>query len=211
MIIPPQGRKRVLAELHDTHPGASRMKSLARSYIWWPNMNAEMDQLVKECRVCQETRPSPPTAPLHPWEWPSKPWSRLHLDFAGPYMNHMFLIIVDAHSKWMDVHLMKSITSSQTIEKLSQVFAIHGLPKKVVTDNGTSFTSSEFQDFMATNGIKHIISAPYLMVSLKGQCSLLSKASRRHRERIFKTVYRSSYLNTELPPTQQQVYLLQSY
>ena len=161
VLIPPQGRCKVLAELHDTHPGASKMKSLARSYVWWPNLNSEIDQLVKACTVCQQTRPAPPTAPLHPWEWPSKPWSRLHLDFAGPYMGHMFLVIVDAHSKWMDVHLMSSITSSRTIEKLSQVFAVHGLPQKVVTDNGTSFTSTEFQEFMSTNGIKHVTSAPY--------------------------------------------------
>ena len=161
VIIPPQGRRRVLAELHDTHPGASKMKSLVRSYVWWPNMNAEIDQLMRSCSVCQETRPSPPTAPLHPWEWPSKPWSRLHLDFAGPYMGNMFLVIVDAHSKWMDAYIMSSITSTRTINKLSELFSIHGLPQKVVTDNGTSFTSSEFQEFMASNGIKHVTSAPY--------------------------------------------------
>ena len=113
---------RYWTELHDTHPGASKMKSLARSYIWWPKLNSEIDQLVKSCTVCQETRPAPPTAPLHPWEWPATPWSRLHLDFAGPYMGHMFLVIVDAHSKWMDVQLMTSITSSRTIEKLSRSF-----------------------------------------------------------------------------------------
>ena len=40
---------------------------------------------------------------------------------------------------------MPNITSSKTIEKLREVFAIHGIPKKMVTDNGTSFTSEEFK------------------------------------------------------------------
>ena len=56
---------------------------------------------------------------------------------------------------------MQSITSTKTIEKLRIVFATHGLPQKVVTDNGPSFVSSEFKEFMVRNGIKHVTSAPY--------------------------------------------------
>ena len=99
---------------------------------------------------------SPPClAPLHSWEWPTEPWSRLHLDFGGPFLSHMFLILVDAHSKWLDVHQMQSITSANTIEKLRAVFAIHGLPRKVVTDNGSSFTSEEFRSFMLMSLLHH--------------------------------------------------------
>ena len=50
---------------------------------------------------------SPLVAQLHTWEWPSQPWSILHIDFAGPFMGKMFLVIVDAHSKWLDVKVMK--------------------------------------------------------------------------------------------------------
>ena len=90
VVVPPQGQVTVLEELHKTHLGSSKMKALARSYIWWPKMDQEIEDLVKRCRVCQESRFSPPAAPLHPWQWPSQPWSRLHLDFAGPYMGHVF-------------------------------------------------------------------------------------------------------------------------
>ena len=72
--------------------------------------------MVKQCSTCQENRSSPTVALLPPWQWPSQPWSRVHLDFAGPYnMGHMFLVILDAHSKWLDAYLMNSITSSRTI------------------------------------------------------------------------------------------------
>jgi transposase InsO family protein len=121
-------------------------------------MDSEIETVVKQCPVCKESRASPP---LHPWQWPSQPWSRVHLDFAGPYMGHMFLVIVDAHSKWLDAHIMSSITSSKITEVLRSVFAIHGLPQTIVTDNGPSFTSDEFAQFMARNGIKHVKSAPY--------------------------------------------------
>lgn len=161
VVVPPQGRTAVLSELHETHPGCTRMKALARSYVWWPNMDREIENTVKACQICQENKVSPPTAPLHPWLWPSQPWSRLHLDFAGPFMGRMYLIIVDAHSKWLDAHIMPTITSERTIETLRCVFANHGLPQKVVTDNGPSFTSEEFRMFMKKNGIKHVTTAPY--------------------------------------------------
>ena len=73
----------------------------------------------------------------------------------------MYLSLVDAHSKWMEMVLMQSIISAKMIEKLKIIFSAHGLPQKVVTDNGRSFTSQQFQQFMSENGILHIISAPY--------------------------------------------------
>ena len=91
--------------------------------------------MVKDCTDCQGSQPLPSVAPLHPCEWPTQPWSRLHLDFAGPFMGHMFLILVDAHSKWIEAHIMQSIRSAKTIEKFRIIFSTHGLPRKVVTDN----------------------------------------------------------------------------
>ena len=76
-------------------------------------------------------------------------------------MGHMYLVISDAHSKWLDAHVMSSITATKTIEVLRTVFATQGLPRKIVTDNGPSFVSQEFRTFLETNGIKHVTSAPY--------------------------------------------------
>ena len=76
-------------------------------------------------------------------------------------MGKIFLVVVDAHSKWLDVYPMNACTSTATIEKLQQSLAVHGLLETVVTDNGTCFTSHEFSVFMRHNGDKHIDSAPY--------------------------------------------------
>ena len=161
VVVPPKGRARLLQDLHEGHPGTCKMKGLARSYIWWPKMDSEIEHHVKECGRCQTNRSMPADAPLHPWEWPDRPWSRLHIDYAGPFMGRMFLIIIDAHSKWIEAYPMNTSTSSATIEKLRQSFAVHGLPETVVSDNGSCFTSEEFGLFMKTNGIRHIKSAPY--------------------------------------------------
>ncbi|XP_041961667.1 uncharacterized protein K02A2.6-like [Alosa sapidissima] len=161
VIIPTKVREKILKLLHQTHSGMSRMKGLARSYVWWPGMDQDVEREVMSCEECQKHRKSPPAAPLHPWEWPESPWSRIHVDYAGPFQGEMFLLIVDAYSKWLDIYPVKTSTSQVTIEKLRQSFSVFGLPKMLVSDNGTCFTSAEFEFFIKQNGIKHVRSAPF--------------------------------------------------
>ncbi|XP_028304146.1 uncharacterized protein K02A2.6-like [Gouania willdenowi] len=161
VIIPPPGRAPVMEMLHEAHPGVSRMKSLARSFVWWPGMDVALEEKVKTCLQCQTNQKMPAPAPLHPWEWPTRPWSRLHLDFAGPFMGHMFLVLMDAHSKWLEAHIMSNITAPVTTDLLRSIFATHGLPDTIVSDNGPTFTSEVFREFVEKNGIRHIRTAPY--------------------------------------------------
>ena len=63
----------------------------------------------------------------------------MHADYAGPFLGHMFFILIDAHSKWMEVHVTKSATSLVSIEKIRSTTATVGLPEQLVTDNGPSF------------------------------------------------------------------------
>ena len=115
VIIPGKLRGDILNELHQTHPGITRMKAMARSYVWWPKLDTHLEDMVKSCTSCQSVKEAPPVAPLHPWIWPTKPWERIHVDFAGPFQNKMFLIVVDAHSKWPEVMQMTSTSAEQTI------------------------------------------------------------------------------------------------
>ena len=94
-------------------------------------------------------------APVHPWTFPSKPWSRIHIDFAGPISGTMYLVVVDAYSKFPEVVKMTSTTSTATINVLRDIFSCYGLPEIMVSDNGPQFISSEFQQFCRNNGIMH--------------------------------------------------------
>ena len=161
VVIPPQGRTAVLQELHEGHPGMSRMKGLARMYVWWPRIDTDIEETVRHCSNCQVNRSAPPTAPLHPWSWPTHPWTRIHIDYAGPFMGKTFLILIDAHSKWIDAVCTNSPSACAAIEHLRTVFSQFGIPETVVSDNAACFTGEEFQAFMTSNGIKHITSAPH--------------------------------------------------
>ena len=99
VIIPKKYQPQLCEELHNEHPGVSRMKALACSYLWWSGLDTELEECARNCHKCQSVKNSPAIAPLHPWPWPTKPWKRVHIDFAGPFQNRMYLIVVDAHSK----------------------------------------------------------------------------------------------------------------
>ena len=161
VVVPSAGREAVVRLLHEGHPGISRMKALARGVVWWPALDSQLESKVKECVACQSSRKSPPKAPLHPWEWPTKPWVRLHVDFAGPFLGKTLMVIVDAHSKWLEASIVSSPSAEQAIRVLRHVFSTHGLPEVLVSDNGSAFTSAQFQTFVKLNGFRHVKSAPY--------------------------------------------------
>ena len=213
VVIPKCGHEQLLQDLHDGHPGISKMKALARSFVWWPGIDQEIENLVKRCDDCQKIRPSPPVAPLHPWSWPTRPWSRLHLDYAGPFLNHMFLVLIDAHSKWIEAFPVNSATSKVTIQQLRTVFAQFGIPDSVVTDNGTCFTSAEFEEFLARNGISHRKSAPYHPATnglAEGAVQILKQGLKKNTEgslsdRIAKLLFayrRTPHSTTGVSPAQ---------
>ena len=77
----------------------SKMKSLARMYVWWPGLEKDIEDMVRSCDECQLNQANPPLAPLNPWSWQSRHWTRLHVDYAGPFQNHYFLVVIDEHSK----------------------------------------------------------------------------------------------------------------
>ena len=68
MVIPAKCRDALLKELHESHPGISRMKSLARSHIWWPKMDADIELCARNCGMCQDSANMPQASALHPWE-----------------------------------------------------------------------------------------------------------------------------------------------
>lgn len=161
IVIPKILQQSILEELHLGHLGIVKMKALSRSYVWWYNIDKDIEKITKNCQACCMTRNMAAETTIHPWEYPSAPWQRVHVDFAGPYRNKMFLICVDAYSKWPEVVIMNSTTSEKTIEALYEIFSRYGLPITLVSDNGSQFTSSEFSNFTKRNGITHKLIPTY--------------------------------------------------
>lgn len=161
IIIPLTLRQAILKDLHRTRMGMVKLKSLARSYFWWPNLNVQIEGLVSRCEACAHFRNSPEKCKPQIWEWPKEAWSRLHTDYLGPIKGKYYLIILDAHSKWVEVFSTDTITTRFTIHSFRTTFARYGLPRVIVSDNGKQFTSNEMNLFLKNNGIEAITTAPY--------------------------------------------------
>ena len=159
-VVPRFLRARVLRELHEAHLGGAKMKNIARRYVWWPGIDAELEGLARECTDCAEKRGAAPRHELHPWEPAGAPWKRIHIDFAGPFQSSYFLIVYDSHTKWLEAVPMREISTESTIRELRTLFARFGIPQQLVSDNGAQFTGVQFAEFLGNNGVRHIRVAP---------------------------------------------------
>ena len=161
LIVPQELQSKVITLLHQSHRGIVRMKTMARLYVWWSNIETTIETCCKACNVCAVTAPAP-AANLYPWPIPDNPWDRVHVDFAGPFLGSMWLLAMDAHSKWPSViRLANYPTTEITIAGLDALFTIWGLPKTLVSDNGPQFASADFANWCRSNGIVHMTSAPF--------------------------------------------------
>jgi len=160
-VIPVVFRRHLLEDLHSVHIGVCRMKSVARSFFWWPGIDADIELLASTCAQCLQVAKAPPKDAPHHWIYPSEAFERIHIDFAE-YAGSHYLVLVDAYSKWVDVYPMgKDTTAMRTVDHLLTFLATFGIPKCIVSDNGPQFTSAVFGKFCKENGIVHKCTPPY--------------------------------------------------
>lgn len=162
LVVPNTLRSTVINELHTGHLGFNKMRADAACRFWWPGLGASLRRAVDACAVCRQLLPAPPRAPLTPWPFPPTKFHRVHLDFLGPLNNKMYMIAVDAFSKWVEVYDVSTGYGSRVvIEKLCDYMARYGLIHTLVSDNGPSFISKELEIFCHSNGITLITSPAY--------------------------------------------------
>ena len=89
MVIPAVLTKQILKDFHTGLPGMTRMKTLMRSYVYWLSMDKDIEIMVKSCKSCTSIAKAPPIK-FNSWPKTDKPWSRLHIDNAGPIKEHTF-------------------------------------------------------------------------------------------------------------------------
>ncbi|UYV79912.1 hypothetical protein LAZ67_18001028, partial [Cordylochernes scorpioides] len=158
-VIPRTCQDQMLKLLHQSHIGINRMKSLARSSVWWPKMDSQIEEFVKECSPCMHHQTAPP-AENTPWPRTNQPWQRVHVDHFY-FRGDCYLLVVDANSNWIEVFPVRGTTSQENIKLLRECFARYGLPQCLVSDNGPPFNSIEFKEFLRKNNVYHLTSPAY--------------------------------------------------
>eukprot|EP00106_Octopus_bimaculoides_P020740 XP_014788182.1 PREDICTED: uncharacterized protein K02A2.6-like [Octopus bimaculoides] len=99
VVVPTALQKQVLREFHSGYPRMSRMKALMKSYVYWPSMHGDIENCVKSCRGCVLAAK---VQVLKYQSWPEmdSPWSRVHINYAGPVNGAYYLIADDSSTKW---------------------------------------------------------------------------------------------------------------
>ena len=122
------------------------MKSLMRSYVYWPKMDNNIRDMIEKCKGFALPAKAPPNT-LKPWPKTEQLWPSIHVDFAGPLEDFYCVIVVESYSKWHEVLRCRRPTTLTIIGFLHELFARFGVVDCVVSDNGSQFTSVEFKEF----------------------------------------------------------------
>ena len=160
IIVPSSLRKTMKDIIHQGHNSIEKCKVRARQSLYWPGMNAEIEELVARCSHCMTYRNKQQKESFIAHEIPTAPWIKVASDVFHLFGHH-YVIVVDYFSKYVEVERITDMTSSSVINKLKKIFARHGIPKEFCSDNGPEYKSTEFACFSRTWDFKHTTSSPH--------------------------------------------------
>jgi transposase InsO family protein len=159
LVIPKSLQKDILYRLHQGHQGIVKCRALARSCVWWPGVSKELEAMITACSKCEKERVHHPE-PLRPTPTPDYPWQQVGMDLFE-WNKQRYLLIVDYYSRWIKVVQTSKTTTAAIINHIKSIFARHGIPERVVSDNGPQFTAREFVRFSEEYDFVHITCSPY--------------------------------------------------
>ena len=142
-MIPESCRHKILDQLHEGHFGIDRTKLHARDSVYWPNINKDIECLVKTCALCQEHSHRNSKDPAIPRDIPIQAWTTIQMDL---FMldGHSFLLVVDVTSRFPVVRILKNEMATSVINALKSIYCNFGLPKRIISDNGPCFKAKKF-------------------------------------------------------------------
>ena len=159
IVMPSTLRRGALNTIHHGHLGQEKCLLRARSAVFWPGITKDVTNLVQNCATCQAHQRKQQKQQILQPEPPCYPWQILSSDLFE-FKGNQYLLISDKYSKFPIIRKLTSTTSRAIINHLKSIFAEHGIPERLTTDNGPQYASQEFHDFMQTNGVEHVTSSP---------------------------------------------------
>ena len=158
IVIPAALRLQVLDQINTGHQGITKCQQRARQSVWWPGISAYLQAHVENCQTCAWQRMQP-VEPLITSAMPDLPWQKVAADFVE-YDRKTYLLVVDRYSRFIEIALMTTMTTAQTVRHMQSMFARHGFPETLISDNGPQFSSAEFAAFATKHKIHHVTSSP---------------------------------------------------
>lgn len=159
LVVPSSLRTFFLGKLHEGHLGLEKSKRLARETVFWHGLGADVTEFHQRCTTCQKFAHNNAKQPLRPYPISAYPWQQVSIDIAT-YDRKDYLVAVDKYSNWPEVVLLSSKSASEVISHLQNLFARHGIPEYVISDNNP-FNSSVYNEFAAEWGFTPVFTSPH--------------------------------------------------
>lgn len=158
IVIPSSMRSEMLEKLHRGHQGFTKCRERARQSIWWPGLSKQLVELVKNCKECCRHQ-AQRAEPLVHSVLPLLPWQKVAVDLFE-WRKHTYLLLIDYYSRYIEIAKLGSLAACEVIIHLKSIFARHGIPEQIISDNGPQFASMEFAKFKQDYGFDHLTSSP---------------------------------------------------
>ena len=158
IVIPSSLRQDMLDRLHTGHQGITKCRQRAQQSVWWPNLSKQLEDLITNCVVCCRNRVQH-AEPLMPVPFPMLPWQKVASDMFV-WKNSHYLLVIDYFSRYIEIAKLSSESSAAVIKHMKSIFARHGIPQELVSDNGPQYSSREFANFSKEYGFLHTTSSP---------------------------------------------------
>ena len=133
-----------------------KMNLRARGPVYWPGISEAIKVTYHRCDICAKFARNQQKEMLQSIETPQSRWKQLGLDIFSLKST----LTVDYFSQFPIVRKLQSLHSMSLIKHLKEIFTVIGVPRCIVSDCGTQFTSHEFKDFMKMWGIQHRVTSP---------------------------------------------------
>ncbi|KAI7800948.1 hypothetical protein IRJ41_015739, partial [Triplophysa rosa] len=160
IVVPQVMRKEMLSRIHEGHLGIEKCKRRSRDSVYWPGINSDIETMVSTCEVCLKHQNRQAREPMITTDLPQYPWQKVGTDLFH-FHGKEYLLVVDYLSSFPEIALLSNSSSACVIQHLKSIFARHGIPLVVVSDNGPCYNSREFQDFADHYDFKHVTSSPH--------------------------------------------------
>ena len=160
IVIPTKLRPDLVTRAHASHQGIQSTINTAREIMYWPHMNMDLTHAVQKCSTCQEFQPAVPKEPMMTHPLPSYPWQVVATDCFELDGEH-YCVYVDTYSDYIDIIELEDLTGKTLVKKSRPVFATHGKPEVVISDNGPNYASREFADFSRQWEFRHVTTSPH--------------------------------------------------
>lgn len=167
-VVPKSARFQVCRMNHDDlgHYAFDKTYDIMVSKYWFAHMRQFVRKYINNCLNCLYFKASGRKKPgfLHPIPKIPIPFHTIHADHLGPFMktksgNTHLLVIIDAFTKFILMYAVKSTQTKHVIKSFEECIKIFGVPRRVITDAGTAFTSHIFREFVVNSGMTHHLNA----------------------------------------------------